>query len=48
MDKKIKKLESGTKKLLKEEKSLLKADHKRDKTCELGEKIKKILPKKKR
>lgn len=39
MDKKIKKIEAGTKKLVKEEKSLLKADHKRDKVCEMGKKI---------
>jgi hypothetical protein len=38
MDKKIKKLEKGTSKLLKEEKSLLKADKKRDKCCEMGKK----------
>jgi hypothetical protein len=39
MDKKIKKLEKGTSKLLKQEKSLMKADHKRDKFCELGKKV---------
>lgn len=39
MDKKIKKLEKGTTKLLKDEKSLMKADHKRDKVCKLGEKM---------
>ena len=38
MDKKIKKIESGTRKLLKEEKSLLKADHKRDHLVEKGKK----------
>jgi hypothetical protein len=38
MDKKIKKIEAGTKKLVKEEKSLLKADHKRDKVCAMGAK----------
>ncbi len=38
MDKKIKKLEKATSKLLKEEKSLLKSDHKRDKVCEIGKK----------
>jgi len=39
MDKKIKKLEKGTSKLLKDEKSLLKADKKRDKVCEMGKKM---------
>lgn len=39
MDKKIKKIESGTKKILKEEKSLLKADKKRDKMCDAGKKM---------
>jgi len=39
MDKKIKKLESGTKKLLKEEKSLISADKKRDKVCDYGKKM---------
>ncbi len=39
MDKKIKKIKAGTKKLLKEEGSLLKADKKRDKACEAGEKM---------
>jgi hypothetical protein len=38
MDAKIKKLEKGTKKLVKEEKSLLKADQKRDKVCAMGAK----------
>ena len=36
MDKKIKKIQKGTKTLLKEEKNLLKADHKRDKVCDYG------------
>ena len=39
MDKKIKKLEKGTSKLLKEEKSLMKADKKRDKVCDYGKKM---------
>lgn len=39
MDAKIKKLEKGTSKLLKEEKGLMKADRKRDKVCEMGEKM---------
>jgi hypothetical protein len=39
VDKKIKKLESQTKKLIKGEKSLLKADHARDKQCEMGAKM---------
>ena len=39
MDKKIKKLETGTKKLLSEEKSLLKIDKKRDKFCDYGKKM---------
>jgi len=38
MDAKIKKIQSDTKKLAKEESSLLKADKKRDKVCALGEK----------
>jgi hypothetical protein len=38
MDEKIKKLQKDTKKLEKEENSLLKADKKRDKVCEYGEK----------
>jgi hypothetical protein len=38
MDKKILKLETATKKLLKGEKSLLKEDHKRDKFVEKGKK----------
>jgi hypothetical protein len=40
MDKKIKKLEKGTSKLLHEEKSLMKADKKRDKLVEKGKKMK--------
>ncbi len=47
MDKKIKSLEKTTKKLLKGEKSLLKADHQRDAVCRIGEKVKKMMPKKK-
>jgi len=39
MDKKIKKLQKETKKLEKGEKDLLKADHKRDKVCDYGEKM---------
>lgn len=39
MDKKIKKLQKDTQKLAKEESSLLKADKKRDKICEYGEKM---------
>lgn len=38
MDKKIKKIEKDTKGLVKQEKSLLKADKKRDKVCEMGKK----------
>ena len=38
MDKKIKKLQVETKKLAKDEASLLKADKKRDKVCDLGKK----------
>lgn len=45
MDKKIKKIIRGTKKVEKEEKSLLKADKARDKVCALG---KKALMKKKK
>lgn len=44
MDKKIKGLQRTTKKLAKEESSLLKADKKRDKACDYG---KKMLKKKK-
>ena len=39
MDKKIKKIQRDTKKLAKEEAGLLKADKKRDKVCEMGEKM---------
>jgi hypothetical protein len=39
MDKKIKTIMKGTKKLEKEEKSLLKADKARDKVCDLGKKM---------
>lgn len=39
MDKKIKKLEKKTSNLLRDEKSLLRADHKRDRACELGKKV---------
>lgn len=39
MDNKIKKIQKDTKKLAKEESSLLKADKKRDKMCEMGEKM---------
>jgi hypothetical protein len=46
MDKKIKTLESKTKSLLKGEKSLLKADKKRDKKCDMGEKMMKAKKKK--
>jgi len=45
MDKKIKKLTADTKKIVKEEKNLLKADIKRDKFVEAG---KKALAKKKK
>lgn len=45
MDKKIKKLQKDTKKLAKEETSLLKADKKRDKVCDYG---KKMMEKKKK
>lgn len=45
MDKKIKKLQRDTKKLEKEEASLLKADKKRDKVCDYG---KEMLKKKKK
>ncbi len=45
MDKKIKSLEKTTKKLLKGEKGLLKADQKRDVMCSLG---KKMIDKKKK
>jgi hypothetical protein len=39
MDKKIKKLESKTKSILKGEKSLLKTDKARDKECDYGKKM---------
>lgn len=39
MDKKIKKIQKDTKKLEHEEKNLLKADKKRDKVCDYGEKM---------
>jgi len=39
MDKKIKKIQKDTKKLVKEEAQLLKADRKRDKIVDIGEKI---------
>jgi hypothetical protein len=39
MDKKIKKIEKGAKKEVKELKSLAKEDHKRDKVCAMGEKM---------
>ena len=39
MDKKIKKLEKKTKSLEKDEKALLKMDKKRDKACDMGEKM---------
>lgn len=39
MDKKIKKIQKTTKNLEKQETSLLKADKKRDKVCEMGEKM---------
>lgn len=41
MDKKINKAIKDTKKVVKEEKSLLKADKKRDKLVDLGKKVKK-------
>jgi len=39
MDKKIKKIEKATKKLVKEEHNLLAADKKRDKICDYGKKM---------
>jgi len=39
MDKKIKKIQKDTKKLVKEEVQLLKADKKRDKIVDIGEKM---------
>jgi hypothetical protein len=46
MDKKIKRLQSETKKLAKDEAALLKADRKRDKTCDYGAKMMKKKKKK--
>ncbi len=46
MDKKIKEMQKTTKHLEKEEKSLLKADQKRDKVCEIGKKMMKKKHKK--
>lgn len=45
MDKKIKKIQKDTKKLAKEESSLLKADKKRDKACDMGKKMMKAKKK---
>jgi len=39
MDKKIKKIEKKEKEVVKDTKSLLKADHKRDKECDYGKKM---------
>lgn len=39
MDKKIKEIQKDTKKLEKKEDGLLKADKKRDKVCDYGEKM---------
>lgn len=39
MDKKIKKIQQKTKSLEKDESALLKADKKRDKVCDYGEKM---------
>lgn len=39
MDKQIKKIQKDTKKLVKQENALLKADKKRDKACDMGEKV---------
>jgi len=39
MDKKIKQIQKDTKKLAREESNLLKADKKRDKVCDYGEKM---------
>lgn len=39
MDKKIKAIQKDTKHLEKKEEKLLKADRKRDKVCEMGEKM---------
>lgn len=38
MDRAIKKIQKNTKKIVKEESDLLKADKKRDKLCEIGKK----------
>lgn len=46
MDKKIKKIQKDTKKLVKEESSLLKADKKRDKVCDYGKEMMKKKKKK--
>jgi len=46
MDKKIHKIQKDTKKLQKEEKDLLRADKKRDKVCDYGEKMMKKKGKK--
>jgi len=43
MDKKIKAMEKTTDKLKKQEKTLLKEDHKRDKVCDLGKKVEKKM-----
>ena len=39
MDKKIKKIEKKEKEIVKDTKSLLKADHNRDRVCDYGEKM---------
>lgn len=39
MDKKIKDIEKDTKKLMRKERSLLKADKRRDKICDYGKKM---------
>jgi hypothetical protein len=39
MDKKIKEIQKDTKNLAKKETNLLKADKKRDKACDMGEKM---------
>ena len=44
MDKKIKALQKDTKKLVKGEASLLKADKKRDKVCDYGKAMMKKMP----
>jgi len=48
MDAKIKAIAKTEKKALKETKSLLKADQKRDKVCDLGKKVMKEEKKKKK